>query len=69
MVVLDGGDGKGAANATQQKLGAMMRLLEAASAQYGIQPEALLQGLSSRLAGANTVAPTHPTNGDNTGGN
>ena len=44
------GDGQGAANATQQKLGAMMRLLEAASAQYGIDPDTLLQGLSGRLA-------------------
>jgi flotillin len=43
------GDGQGAANATQQKLGAMMRLLEAASAQYGIDPDTLLQGLSGRL--------------------
>ena len=42
--------GQGAANATQQKLGAMMRLLEAASAQYGIDPDTLLQGLSGRLA-------------------
>ncbi len=49
LVVLDGGDGQGAANATQQKLGAMMRLLEAASAQYGIDPDTLLQGLSGRL--------------------
>ena len=61
LVVLDGGDGNGAANATQQKLGAMMRLLEAASAQYGLQPEALLQGLSSRLAGT----PVQPTGGEN----
>ena len=44
------GDGQGAANATQQKLGAMMRLLEAASAQYGIEPDTLLQGLSGRRA-------------------
>ena len=52
LVVLDGGDGQGAANATQQRLGAMMRLLEAASAQYGIDPDMLLQGLGGRLAGA-----------------
>lgn len=55
LVVMDGGDGQGAATATQQKLGAMMRLLEAASAQYGIQPESLLQGLSSRLAGGSVT--------------
>lgn len=67
LVVMDGGDGKGAANATQQKLGAMMKLLEAASAQYGIQPETLLQGLGNRLAGTNTVVPSAtslPGNGD-----
>ena len=51
LVVLDGGDGKGAAIATQQKLGVMMKLLEAASAQYGVEPDALLQGLSQRLGG------------------
>lgn len=51
LVVLDGGDGKGAAVATQQKLGVMMKLLEAASAQYGVEPDALLQGLSQRLGG------------------
>ncbi|BAH39061.1 flotillin like protein [Gemmatimonas aurantiaca T-27] len=51
LVVLDGGDGKGAANATQQKLGVMMKLLEAASAQYGVNPDDLIQGLSQRLGG------------------
>lgn len=51
LVVLDGGDGKGAATATQQKLGVMMKLLEAASAHYGIEPDALLQGFSQRLGG------------------
>lgn len=51
LVVLDGGDGSGAATATQQKLGAMMKLLEAASAQYGVDPEALVRGLSQRLTG------------------
>ena len=38
LVVMDSGDGKGTANATQQKLAAMMQLLEAASAQNCIQP-------------------------------
>jgi flotillin len=56
--VLDGGDGQGAANATQQKLGVMMKLLEAASAQYGIEPESLLQGLAQRLtAGDSGTTP------------
>ena len=51
LVVLDGGDGQGTATATQQRLGAMTKLLEAASAQYGIKPDALLQGLASKLMG------------------
>jgi flotillin len=50
LVVLDGGDGQGAANATQQRLGAMMKLLEAASAQYGVEPESLLRGLADRIS-------------------
>lgn len=56
LVVLDGGDGQGAANATQQRLGAMMKLLEAASAQYGVEPESLLRGLADRIS-----APNKPT--------
>jgi flotillin len=51
LVVLDSGDGQGTATATQQRLGAMTKLLEAASAQYGIKPDALLQGLASKLMG------------------
>lgn len=56
LVVLDGGDGQGAANATQQRLGAMMKLLEAASAQYGVEPEALLRGLADRISAPRTPA-------------
>jgi flotillin len=52
LVVLDGGDGQGTATATQQRLGAMTKLLEAASAQYGIKPDALLQGLAGKLMGS-----------------
>lgn len=58
LVVLDGGDGQGAANATQQKLGVMMKLLEAASAQYGIEPDSLLQGLAQRLTSTTTTDTT-----------
>ncbi len=58
LVVLDGGDGQGAANATQQKLGAMMKLLEAASAQYGIEPESLLKGIASRITSTDVSVPT-----------
>lgn len=60
LVVLDGGDGQGAANATQQKLGAMMKLLEAASAQYGIEPESLLKGIASRITSTDVSVPTPP---------
>jgi flotillin len=61
LVVLDGGDGQGAATATQQRLGAMMKLFEAASAQYGLQPEMLLQGLSGRLTGTGPGAAATDT--------
>ncbi|HEY0929838.1 MAG TPA: SPFH domain-containing protein [Gemmatimonas sp.] len=54
LVVLDSGDGSGAANATQQKLGVMMKLLEAASAQYGVNPDDFIKGLSQRLGGGAT---------------
>lgn len=58
LVVLDGGEGDGAANAAQQKIGVMMKLLETASAQYGIDPEVLVRGLSHRLTGG---APSEET--------
>lgn len=63
MVVLDNGDGTGVANATGQRLGGMMRLLEAASAQYGIQPETLLQGLAGRLTASAGGLPATVGNG------
>jgi len=58
LVVLDSGDGQGTATATQQRLGAMTKLLEAASAQYGIKPDALLQGLASKLMGSSVSDDT-----------
>ncbi len=56
LVVMDRGDGSGTAAATQQRLGAMTTLLEAAAAQYGIKPDALLQGLAGKLAGMPVTA-------------
>ncbi len=50
LVVLDGGDGSGAATAAQQRLGVMTKLLEAVSAQYGLEPDTLLRGISQRLS-------------------
>jgi len=61
LVVMDSGDGQGAANATQQKLGVMTRLLEAAAAQYGVEPDALVQGLASRLGGASSDSAANGT--------
>ncbi len=49
LVVLDSGDGRGAATATQQRLGVMTKLIETVSAQYGLEPDALLQGLGRHL--------------------
>lgn len=59
LVVMDQGDGQGTATATQQRLGAMLTLLEAASAQYGIKPDVLMQGLVSKLGGDVAVDGGH----------
>jgi flotillin len=50
LVVLDGGEGSGTGAAVSQKLGGMMRLLEAATAQYGINPDAFMQGVAKRMS-------------------
>ncbi len=55
LVVMDPGDGTGTASATRQRLGAMSSFLEAAAAQYGINPDTMLQGIAGTLAG---VSPT-----------
>lgn len=60
LVVLDGGDGSGAATATQQRLGVMTKLLEAVSAQYGLEPDTLLRGISQRLSAPQTPDITEP---------
>lgn len=61
LVVLDSGDGQGTANAAQQKLSAMMKILEASAAQYGLDPEALLKGLGSRLGGTEATRIPPPS--------
>ena len=58
LVVLDSGDGQGTANATQQRIGAMMKLLETASAQYGIDPDTLMRGLADRISAAPPASPS-----------
>jgi flotillin len=51
MVVVDGGDGDGAASALRQRPQAMMRLIEQMAGFVGIEPDALLRGLAYRVAG------------------
>jgi flotillin len=53
LVVMDGGDGNGAANALRQKPQAMMRLIEQMAGYAGIEPDVFLKGLAYRVAAGN----------------
>jgi flotillin len=59
LVVMDGGNGAGAANALGQKPQAMMKLIEQMAAYAGIEPDTLLKGIAYRVA-TGDGAPQRP---------
>jgi flotillin len=63
LVVVDGGEGNGAASALRQKPQAMMRLIEQMAGYAGIEPDTLLKGLAYRIGaqdGADRPAAARP---------
>jgi flotillin len=66
LVVMDGGNGDGAANALRQKPQAMMKLIEQMAGYAGIEPDDLLRGFAARVRKAYGDASTRPTVGVDT---
>jgi flotillin len=60
LVVMDGGDGAGAAQAMQQRPQAMMKLIEQMAGYVGIEPDTLIRTLAYRAAGGDGATGAAP---------